>query len=154
VVLVSVVLHGGSMMFLGRISGRKARRAGTPPPPPGEPPAGAAVAEPEVAVAVVPDGRAHEHEVAAPTPPTPAAEAVEADDAHPTAERMTIAEMRMLQERGERVVLVDARTERTHGNSDRAAVGAVRIDPNAGMVAEQAAEQGIPKDDWLAIFCA
>jgi hypothetical protein len=163
VVLVSVVLHGGSMMFLGRISGRKARRAGTPPPPPGEPPAQpappavVAVAEPEVAVALVPDGRAHEHEVAAPTPPTPAVEAVEAveaDDAHATAERITIAEMRMLQERGERVVLVDARTERTHGNSDRAAVGAVRIDPNAGMVAEQAAEQGIPKDAWLAIFCA
>ncbi|HET9495852.1 MAG TPA: cation:proton antiporter [Chloroflexia bacterium] len=157
VVLVSVVLHGGSMMFLGRISGRKARRAGTPPLSPGEPPAApiapaaVAVAEPEVEVAPVPDGRAHEHEVAA---PTPVAEDVEADGAQATAERMTIAEMRMLQERGERVILVDARTERTFGNSDRAAVGAVRIDPNAGMVAEQAAEQGIPKDAWLAIFCA
>jgi hypothetical protein len=62
--------------------------------------------------------------------------------------------MRQLQEKGERVMLVDARTERTYGNSDRAAEGAARIDPNEGQVAEQAAAQGLPKDAWLAIFCA
>jgi hypothetical protein len=51
-------------------------------------------------------------------------------------------------------VLVDARTERTHGNSDHMVAGAVRIDPNGEQVAEQAAAQGLPKDAWLAIFCA
>jgi NhaP-type Na+/H+ or K+/H+ antiporter len=156
VVLVSIVLHGGSMMFLGRISGRKAHREGTPTSLPAEqPPAPVAVAEPEVGVVPVPDGRAHEH--TAPIPahlPVPDGTEAEEDETRPTAERITLAEMRLLQERGERVVLVDARTERTFGNSDRAVVGAVRIDPNSGPVVEQAAEQGIPKDAWLAIFCA
>jgi hypothetical protein len=152
VVLVSIVLHGGSMMFLGRISGRKARGTGTAPPPPAEPLAQpSAAAEPEVAVAPAPDGRADGHALPALIP-----NGVEADEepAGPTVERITLAEMRQLQEKGERVMLVDARTERTYGNSDRAAEGAARIDPNEGQVAEQAAAQGLPKDAWLAIFCA
>jgi NhaP-type Na+/H+ or K+/H+ antiporter len=162
VVLVSIVVHGGSTMFLGRISGRKARAraeaqaAGTPAPttPPAAP---TAVVEPEVAVTPAVDGR---ERVGAAPGPVAAPDGAETQDQEDVtwpvgmAERMTIAEMKLLQERGERVVLVDARTERTFGNSDRAVVGAVRIDPNAGLVAEQAAEQGIPKDAWLAIFCA
>jgi NhaP-type Na+/H+ or K+/H+ antiporter len=173
VVLVSIVLHGGSMMFLGRISGRKARAraeaaaaapsGGIAPSQPQQlPPAQATepvvVSEPEVAVTPARDGIEHTYsaplQMVAPRPVPDGVGTEQEDEDASGADRITLAEVRLLQEKGERVVIVDARTARTYGNSDREVVGAVRIDPNNGPVAEQAVEQGIPKDAWLAIFCA
>jgi hypothetical protein len=62
--------------------------------------------------------------------------------------------MRQLQEAGEQVIVVDARTERTYDDSDFAAVGAARIVPSGGDIVEQAAQQRLPRDAWLVIFCA
>jgi NhaP-type Na+/H+ or K+/H+ antiporter len=176
VVLVSIVLHGGSMMFLGRISGRKARAraeaaaavasGGTPlsqPQPqqsqlPAQAPGPAVVSEPEVAVTPARDGIEHTYsaplQMVAPRPVQDGLGAEQEDEDASGADRITLAEVRLLQEKGERVVIVDARTARTYGNSDREVVGAVRIDPNNGPLVEQAVEQGVPKDAWLAIFCA
>jgi hypothetical protein len=47
----------------------------------------------------------------------------------PVPERITLDELRALQKRGEPVVLVDARTDRSFRSDPRTAEGAVRIDP-------------------------
>jgi NhaP-type Na+/H+ or K+/H+ antiporter len=156
VVLVSVVLHGGSMMFLGRLVRRKEQAAAafTAESAPAGPPASESVAF----VAPPLDGKESVQAslpALAPSSQNGAEAAAEVDEGvEADVGRITLAEMRELQERGEPVVLVDARTERTYGNSDRTVQGAVRINPNEGQLTEQVREQGIPKDAWLAIFCA
>ena len=66
-------------------------------------------------------------------------------------ERITIAEMRHLQQAGEPVLVLDVRKERSYGDSDSVASGALRIDPDQG--ARQAAERGVARDAWLVAFC-
>jgi len=147
VVLLSVVLHGGSLTLLGRKRKDSASDIGqTEQIPPVEQREGQAVSMGE--------------QTAAPLPLIPKSivsngQQQTADAVLPSnSERISIFEMQQLQEAGEQVIVVDARTERTYEDSDFAAVGAARIVPTSGDIVEQAKQQRLPQDAWLAIFCA
>jgi NhaP-type Na+/H+ or K+/H+ antiporter len=103
VVLLSVVIHGGSLMLLGRQS--KAPPA--PPKPPVEPRKKASLpvlepAAPALAPATAP-------------------------------QRIGAEELRVLQAGGDPVVILDVRKQRTLEASDSTAAGAVRIDPEQAV---------------------
>jgi NhaP-type Na+/H+ and K+/H+ antiporter len=120
VVVFSVVLHGGSLMVLGRTAPRPAMEG--PAASPEGPPAG-------------PDARAD------------SLRATGADE-----ERMTVEEMRRLQEAGEAVLVLDARSHRSYDESDGEPAGSLRIDPNRAVATARA--HRIPLDAWLATLCA
>ena len=82
----------------------------------------------------------------APAPPPPEPSAVERRD------RITLAEVKELQARGERVVLLDVRKERAWNDSDQKAQGAIRLPPDGA--AQRAAELALPRHDWLVAYCA
>jgi NhaP-type Na+/H+ or K+/H+ antiporter len=131
VVLLSVVLHGGSLMFVG-----KGRRD----------------TQPQLAPAIV--------EAAALMPAT------EAIRFFPTAtngpgdgfafeegsERITIEELRRLQERGVRVLVLDVRTDRTYEEDNLNATGAIRLHPDDAL--REAEQLRLPRDVLMAAFCA
>lgn len=134
VVLASVALHGGSLMFLGRgprLTERRPDEAFAAPSP-----------------AAVPDGlssspkgqRDAAPDRSAPGPPVQ-------DEA-----RITVEEMRRLQQEGAPVVVLDVRSERTFADSDRLAVGAIRLHPDRAV--QDARERRLPPDTWLVAFCA
>jgi NhaP-type Na+/H+ or K+/H+ antiporter len=67
-------------------------------------------------------------------------------------ERITLEELKALQERGERVVLLDVRKEGAWNESDKKARGAIRLPPD--NAAQRAAELALPRNDWLVAYCA
>jgi NhaP-type Na+/H+ or K+/H+ antiporter len=142
VVLVSILVHGGSLMMLGRSS--KSNR-----PPSSRPQAEEGPAQQLLRPVLVEP----------PTPRQPEAERAEAEPGDTTdgesedRERISIAEMRRLQQAEEPLIVVDARSERTYDDSDSRAVGSFRIDPTH-HAAPQAQEMGLPRDAWLVIYCA
>jgi NhaP-type Na+/H+ or K+/H+ antiporter len=164
VVLVSVVLHGGSLMLIGRIKGprrggddgdiqqleaglvhtHKAEQQGKEAGPPVAEP----VAEP------VPLPLMERKPRPEPPPPDGAGDAgSNGQERHGLdVVRITLDEMQSLQRRGEPVVVVDARSIRTYDDSDLQARGAIRIDPN--QPARDAARLKLPKDAWIVAFCA
>lgn len=72
------------------------------------------------------------------------------DDSIP--ERITIAEVRALQERGDDVVFVDARAPRAFEADDRQIAGAVRVPPDDAVRA--ATEQKLSQQGTLVVYCA
>ncbi len=166
VVLLSVVVHGGTLMMVGR--GRRGSRTpqvDTPPAPAaGQPDANLGEAAPLPLMPRQPamervngdgarnglaDGTASNGEQA------PEYEGSELEEQY----RVSVEQLRKLQQDGERVVIVDARTERTYDSSDLEAAGAVRIVPGAGGTApgsiiDQAMHLRIPRDAWIVVFCA
>ncbi len=126
VVLVSVVLHGGSPMLLTRIARRRARK---------EVQRAALAAEPTVSET------------------KEAADDGAPDDSAPDDSRViSIAELQRLQESSEPVTLLDVRTERSLEGSDSQAKGALRMPPD--HVADQARELGLEREAWLIAYCA
>ena len=111
VVLLSIVGHGGGLMFW---------RGG------GDGGGGDGAAEPLVKLA---------HQPRVKTP-----------------ERITIAEVRRLQEAGEGVHLLDVRKPRDYRRADATIAGALRVPPDDAAL--RAAELALPKHDWLIAFCA
>lgn len=100
VVLLSVVLHGGSLMFVG-----KARKE----PEPAEPPRTSPLPlEPPIPIAVP-------REEGPSVPKVP--------------EKVSLDEMRRLQAAGEPVTVLDVRTARSRDTSGQMAPGTVRLDP-------------------------
>ncbi|BDI30178.1 hypothetical protein CCAX7_22290 [Capsulimonas corticalis] len=159
VVVMSVILHGGSLMLV-----RPKSQAAHDAPSAAEVAAAAPPAQDFVlatAVAVPPkkanaarDGGHHGDRTIAsgesldrilPAAQTPRAPA-------PAGDRITVAEMQRLQEAGENVVVLDVRSERTYNDSDLLAGGALRMDYH--HAAELSAKAGIPKDAWVILFCA
>jgi NhaP-type Na+/H+ or K+/H+ antiporter len=181
VVLLSVVVHGGTLMLVGR--GRRGSappRAGStlaPAPPASRPDASLEEAAP------------------APLPLMPRPPALESASANgalagrvrvgaeatdrlsdgtsphgeqapeyegselPEQDRIDVERLRNLQRAGERVVVVDSRTDRTYDNSELDARGAVRIVPGSGGTApgsiiDQAMQLRVPRDAWIVVFCA
>lgn len=117
VVLLSVLVHGGSLMLFWKKKGPPVSVPREEPPPP------AAVTK------------------------EPAREPVSMD-----AERIDIAELQRLQAAGENVVIVDARSRRSFEESDRQAVGVVRLDPDRAV--QEAERLMLPRDAWIVVFCA
>jgi sodium/hydrogen antiporter len=71
-------------------------------------------------------------------------------------ERITLDEVLRLERSGERVILVDARTERTYMEMGREAEGTLRLVPTGGQFSteEQARALMLPRDALIAVFCA
>jgi len=67
-------------------------------------------------------------------------------------ERITLEELKALQQRGERVVLLDVRKDGAWNESDRKARGAIRLPPDDAT--QRAAELALPRHDWLVAYCA
>jgi sodium/hydrogen antiporter len=70
----------------------------------------------------------------------------------PGAQTITLAEFERLRRLGEKVILLDVRTERSLETSESMAQGAVRMPPD--HVVAQARELKLPKDAWLIAYCA
>jgi hypothetical protein len=68
-------------------------------------------------------------------------------------ERIDVAGLRRLQESGEPVLILDARTARALEESDQTAQGSVRIVPDQ-PTAPQAERLQLPRDAWLIAYCA
>jgi sodium/hydrogen antiporter len=125
VVLLSVIVHGASLMFLRRDATMDAAMPAalvTPTPPPVR----SVVAEP---------GADHH-----------------SDAASDSTEIISIDEMQRLQQSGAPVFVLDVRKERAYDGSDGKAVGAIRILPDDAV--KQVAALGLPKNAWLIAFCA
>jgi NhaP-type Na+/H+ or K+/H+ antiporter len=124
VVLLSVALHGGSLMFLG--SGRKERSA------PSVEPAATGTGDDAVALPLqapaVSNGRNAPGEV------------------------ITVKELRELQQSGAPILLLDVRAERSFASSDLLAQGALRVEPEHAL--ETLKELDVPRGTWIALFCA
>jgi sodium/hydrogen antiporter len=131
VVLLSVLLHGGSLMVLGRFKGRGPEEAAQAPDAPDAP----AIPNPPAARSSLPILNPHGEETPARIP-----------------ERIDLAEVQKLQARGEPVVVLDVRTSRSFEASGGGAKGAVRIDPE--RAAQEAERLHFPKEAWLVAFCA
>jgi len=67
-------------------------------------------------------------------------------------EYISLAEVKKLQADPGRVVIIDARTERTYNDSDQEIPGAVRVPPDQSVRA--ATQLGILKKAVLAVLCA
>jgi NhaP-type Na+/H+ or K+/H+ antiporter len=128
VVLLSVVIHGGSPMLLARFCKEKLTE---------EPLA------PEVPVTAAPA-------IEAPLPlqiQTAGAPVPELGS-----ETITLSELDRLRTSGEQVIVLDVRTDRSIETSETMAQGAFRMPPE--HVVEQARELKLPKEAWLIAYCA
>ncbi|MFL6212889.1 MAG: cation:proton antiporter [Blastocatellia bacterium] len=147
VVLVSVVLHGGSPMLLAQIARQRARREQTL--------SGGEVSRDEEAAAPISHG-----DEQTPSEGVRTADVVNltnasgADDvgAPVGKQSITFDELQRLWQAGEPVTLLDVRTERSLEGADTQAKGAVRMPPD--HVAERARELGLNKEAWLVAYCA
>jgi NhaP-type Na+/H+ or K+/H+ antiporter len=66
--------------------------------------------------------------------------------------RISLEEMRRLIRQGVQVIVLDVRTERSYQGSDLQARGAIRLVPE--RVASQARALGLPPEAWLIAYCA
>jgi NhaP-type Na+/H+ or K+/H+ antiporter len=172
VVLVSVVLHGGSPMLLARAARRRAAKEATEA-------AGSDVARefgpgpatPEGADSVDHEGSRAEGPIVSSSPaksaPSFDSEDVEAcstdsagscqlgannESVQVGPQRISIEELRRLWQGSEPVTILDVRTERSLEGADAQVKGAVRMPPD--HVAERASELGLKKEAWLIAYCA
>jgi hypothetical protein len=121
VVLLSVLIHGGSLMLLGRRAAAPVTEPVQPPLPSEPKPPVVDHGEPAAPEAVIPD-------------------------------QITLDELRALEERGEPVVIVDARSRRSLDSSDITARGSVRLDPERTV--KEAERLQFPREAWLVAYCA
>jgi NhaP-type Na+/H+ or K+/H+ antiporter len=158
VVLLSVVVHGGSPMLLGRqwrgrAHGAAAVSAGASVPPAGSDPSSEEVSS----------------QARGPTPPAagtaPLTAASEAATQSSTPNRgqsngaevigsqsVSISELRHLWGTGAPAIILDVRTDRTYDPSPLRARDAIRLLPD--HVAERAGEHNLPREAWLIAYCA
>jgi len=133
VVLLSVVIHGGSPMLLARFC------------------------KPEKEKEPLPEAQLPEPVLTPLTTTEPAKAAVMAPPVsevgtEPGAQAITLEELDRLQKLAEKVIILDVRTERSLETSESMVRGAIRMPPE--HVAEQARELGLPKEAWLIAYCA
>lgn len=132
VVLISIIIHGVSPMLLARLYSPKPKPEETPEPEPAKP-----LPQPEPAA--VTESRALPVIESALPPPV-------------GTQSITLEEFGRLQQSGEKVILLDVRTERSRESSESQAKGSVRMPPE--NVVPQAREMKLPKDAWLIAYCA
>lgn len=127
VVLLSVLLHGSGISLYLRAHAPPARAGPVTIPTPAQP------------LPVVP--------LPAPSP-NARADVPEHDDAA----RITLTEVRQLQEAGTPPVIVDVRSERSYMLDNLEAAGAVRLPPEDPVPAAE--ELRLPRDATIALYCA
>ncbi|MEO8090547.1 MAG: cation:proton antiporter [Gemmatimonadales bacterium] len=86
------------------------------------------------------------------TSPAPREAAKPASPEAPVPERITLAEMRKLQETGELVVLADVRTDRSYQDDNLQAKGAIRLPPDDAV--RRARELGLDHHGTVVLYCA
>lgn len=130
VVLLSVVLHGGSLMFFPKQVGGSATAEHPPVPQPPQ--------------------------AMRPSPPfpilNPKMDHVPADGPSHVPEKIGLAEMLRLRESGQEVIVLDVRTARSRDISGQFAPGTVRVDPERALY--EAERLQLPREAWLVAFCA
>ena len=173
VVLVSVVLHGGSPMLLARAARRRALKESAEAA--GDDvtrPFGPGPATPEEDAQIVRDERRDELARAPASHGTSstssggeemAACALDGgascqlgarggDKVQVGSQRISLEELNRLWQAKEPVVILDVRTERSLEGDDAQARGAVRMPPD--HVTERAEELGLKQEAWLIAYCA
>ncbi|HSF29877.1 MAG TPA: cation:proton antiporter [Candidatus Tectomicrobia bacterium] len=163
VVLLSVAVHGGSPVFLGRRTRRRVAAEGIDA-------SSAAAAQPASAPIVAAeqpgDGYpAHSSRLGASpstTSTAPFATAMPARQAdtrvgepvsvHADPQSISIAQLRHLWDIGAPVVILDVRTDRAYDPSPTQVRGAIRLPPD--HVGERARELELPRDAWLVAYCS
>jgi sodium/hydrogen antiporter len=156
VVLLSVIVHGGSPLILAR---RRPRAQYQPTTTGGDQGAELLSLPPPVAApsrstdrydgsqsSTVNRARSGEP----PSQESGTAPANEGHDAPPL--RISLDEVQRLKQQGAQVILLDARTERAYEASDKQAQGAIRLVPD--RVEIRARTLGLPRDAWLIVYCA
>jgi sodium/hydrogen antiporter len=142
VVLVSVVVHGGSPMLLARLARRRALREGLVTSlPPGF------TREELHSIAKSPAVAAPESEEVA-----SAAKIDASDEIDVGSQTISIDELTRLWRANEPVVILDVRTERSIEDSDTQAKGAVRLSPED--LVHEARRLGLDPEAWLIAYCA
>ena len=158
VVLVSVVLHGGSPTLFASVSAR--RRAHENEGPELAKDFGTRGVPAYITNQMNPDGRLREQINEAPSAVD--SEIVNIDKRDQVdrvgsnepigSQRITLDQLQRLQQSGEPLILLDVRTERSIETSDLQAQGGIRLPPE--HVVAQARELRLPKDAWLIAYCA
>ncbi|HZE69654.1 MAG TPA: cation:proton antiporter [Pyrinomonadaceae bacterium] len=152
VVLVSVVLHGGSPMLLARAARRRALKEQH------DTAHEAGNEEIETGKSI---GDAASNEVSALTRDPALSdqqEDVESNLSQPGegvkvgSQNISMRELQHLWQAGEPVTILDVRTDRSLETSDTHAKGAVRLPPD--HVVERAKELGLKPEAWLVAYCA
>jgi NhaP-type Na+/H+ or K+/H+ antiporter len=149
VVIASVVVHGGTLMWWSRLAGassgtRGATTAAVPPAAAAPSAAAASVAEVSVAGANGPG-------TSAPGASGPAeSEAAAVAPAAPVT--ITIDEVIARRAAGEPLVVADVRTARSARASEAQAAGAARIDPDRAVADATALD--LPRQVPIALYCA
>jgi NhaP-type Na+/H+ or K+/H+ antiporter len=148
VVLVSIVLHGGSPMLLTRIANRKSSHDEKVTVP--VPVAGGLSAEQSFSQ------ESHESCPLAPAVNLGAEAKLTAPDSDGVLEigshSISLAELKRLQKTNEPVTILDVRTERSLEDSNTQIEGALRMPPD--HVVDRARELNLDKERWLIAYCA
>jgi sodium/hydrogen antiporter len=124
VVILSVAVHGGSLMFLKRdalpvqVQEEKVRSAANFP-----------AQDAQASSTFVDNGNRAESAV-----------------------RISVSELRRLQQSGAPILILDGRSDRNFESSEFQAQGALRISPDQAV--QRIAELQIPRQTWLIAFCA
>ncbi len=134
VVLVSVVLHGGFPLVLSQADRHRNRHLTDTPPPPGSFEADALPTDTVESESVTRAGETSAHEATLKV----------------GAQSITLDELKLLQQSGEQVVIIDVRTDRSL--DDLQAAGSVRLPPDEAV--SQARKLVLPKAAWLIAYCA
>ena len=66
--------------------------------------------------------------------------------------RISVSELRQLQQSGAPILILDVRSDRNFESSEFQAQGALRISPDQAV--QRIAELQIPRQTWLIAFCA
>jgi NhaP-type Na+/H+ or K+/H+ antiporter len=162
VVLMSVVVHGGSPMLLGRSTRRPPTPEGIQPtavgvePPPmpahtaSEPSDNGEGVQSQPLVSVSPTILPVSGIAATPATGPNTLNGAETDPANSSS--LSIEQLRHLWEIGASPVILDVRTDRTYDPSSTQARGAIRIPPE--HVAERASDLNVSRDVWIVCYCA
>jgi len=162
VVLVSVVLHGGSPMLLARAARKRAIRESLAPASPeqakpeedGQPAQDGSNNKKPVVPAKIGAASSDDKNVATCSDdPDGVCHLGAADDeVQVDSQRITIEELRRVWQAREPVTILDVRRTRTLKGEPSQAKDAVRMPPN--HVVERAKELGLKKEAWIVAYCA
>ncbi len=132
IVLMSVVIHGGSPMLLTKLARKRALELSQLPDE-----------EPITEVEEPQNSRSL---------PVISEEEPARSDVEVGEQSITIEELRRLEQSGQQVIILDVRTDRSLETSEQQAKGAVRMPPD--HVAIEAKELKLPTTAWLIAYCA
>jgi len=154
VVLVSIVLHGGSPLLLARIARRRATMVAVEPEALPVKPDPAVATEPQpgnaqLSCSMSEDGPVDTCALSASS--TSTRESTD-ETKNVASQSISIDELRRLWQSKEPIVILDVRTERSIEDSPLQAADAIRLPPD--NVAERAEELGLDNNAWLVAYCA